>query len=154
MSASFLGSVEGNMLRRRPRTWSSEQDTRLHTAVYRCKEGARRKWADIASAVGDDKDASSCYQRWNRVLDPSIDNSINKPQELLQIGLSVRLCGTHRWNKVGLSLGVRNDSYVRSRWTDVCYFADRMPAHFSLSFPYGTVPHSFSCGKCSRRPGL
>jgi hypothetical protein len=58
--------------RRKPRSWSSEEDIRLLAGIHR---HGLDSWASVAHFVGGGRLRAHCAQRWSRGLDPDIIKS-------------------------------------------------------------------------------
>ena len=86
--------------------WSDAEDTQLHAAVDSTpRDGqGRYRWATIAQQVPG-RNGVQCQERWNQVIDPNIDHSEWRDEEVDRLHALVEQMGT-RWEAVAKALGV------------------------------------------------
>ena len=84
--------------------WSDAEDTQLHAAVDSTpRDGqGRYRWATIAQQVPG-RNGVQCQERWNQVIDPNIDHSEWRDEEVDRLHALVEQMGT-RWEAVAKAL--------------------------------------------------
>ena len=96
--------------RRKMRSWSPYEDTRLLAGIYRYGVD---NWAPISRFVGNGRTRAQCAQRWARGLNPRICKDtwdINEDIRLMQF---VNLFGGRAWTKIAALMGNRSDVQCR-----------------------------------------
>jgi hypothetical protein len=99
--------------KRRPTTWTTQEDNRLLCAIHRF---GRRSWPVIASFVGNNRTRSQCAQRWRRSLDPRLSKNQWTAGEDVQLISLVRRLGGERWTSISQKMGNRSDVQCRYRY--------------------------------------
>lgn len=99
-----------NMARRKMRTWSSYEDTRLLAGIYRYGVD---NWAPISKFVGNGRTRAQCAQRWARGLNPRICKDTWDPKEDMRLLSLVQQFGDKAWTRISASLGNRSDVQCR-----------------------------------------
>ena len=99
--------------RKKPKTWTAEEDQKLTEAVQ--THGAEN-WILVAQCVGGGRTRSQCSQRWLRVINPKLKKLswTNEEDELLI--RAVQAVGTKSWTKVAALVGHRCDVQCRYRY--------------------------------------
>ena len=80
--------------------WSDAEDKQLQAAVDSTPPGYGR-WVAIAQQVG--RTNKQCQQRWNEVLDPTIDHSELSEEEVVRLLALVEQMGT-KWGRIAAEL--------------------------------------------------
>jgi len=96
--------------RRKMRTWSSYEDTRLLAGIY--KYGIDN-WAPISKFIGNGRTRAQCAQRWARGLNPRICKDTWDPNEDMLLIHLVQKFGDRAWTRISSSLGNRSDVQCR-----------------------------------------
>ena len=107
---------DGSKIRRKTRSWNSQEDQRLLFAVH--KHGVEN-WTLVAQFVGGGRTRSMCSQRWIRVLDPRISKSQWTPEEEQKLVKLVGIYGEKSWMRVATELGNRSDVQCRYRYMQI-----------------------------------
>lgn len=108
-SSSRSKSVRGPLNR-----WSQVEDDRLVEAIA---QHGTTNWSVIAASVGS-KTTSSCYQRWHRVVNPTLAKGPFSPDEYRRLTLGLVLHG-EQWAKIADMLPGRTDTQCRARWVQI-----------------------------------
>eukprot|EP00937_MAST-01D_sp_MAST-1D-sp2_P006993 g6993.t1 len=96
------------------RLWSSAEDALLRAAV---KKIGARQWKVIASYVPD-RSHIQCMQRWQKVLEPSLNKGFWSAGEDDQLRAAVALHGSSSWTNVAAMIEGRNCKQCRERWNN------------------------------------
>ena len=99
--------------RKKPKTWTAEEDQKLTEAV---RAHGTENWIVVAQYVGGGRTRSQCSQRWLRVINPKLSKlswSHEEDELLLQ---AVQSVGTRSWTKVAAIVGHRCDVQCRYRY--------------------------------------
>ena len=109
---AFNGEDEENSSssRRKMRTWSTYEDTRLLSGIYRY---GIDNWAPISKFIGNGRTRAQCAQRWARGLNPRICKDTWDPQEDMLLLHLVQKFGDRAWTRISSSLGNRSDVQCR-----------------------------------------
>eukprot|EP00762_Andalucia_godoyi_P007049 ANDGO_07659.mRNA.1 Myb-related protein MYBAS2 len=95
--------------------WSENEDLQLVCAI---QVHGTSNWSIIRNAVGSSKTVASCYQRWNRVINPALSKGPFSIEEYRRLALGVIVEG-EQWAKVAELLPGRTDTQCRARWMQV-----------------------------------
>lgn len=134
-------STNGN--RRKTRSWSPQEDTRLLAGIY--KYGVDN-WTTISTFIGNGRTRAQCCQRWTRGLNPRVSKNLWSYEEDLKLVHLVYLYGDKSWTKIASMMGNRSDVQCRYHYRQV--MRDMPPllkAPFNL--PHSslgqTIPHEY-----------
>lgn len=100
-------------VRRKSRSWTTQEDDRLLAGIFRFGPD---NWTSIARFVGNSRSRSQCSQRWQRGLDPRLSKmqwSITEEAKLLQL---VSTFGDRNWTQIASKMGNRSDVQCRYRY--------------------------------------
>jgi hypothetical protein len=96
--------------RKKPRPWSTLEDTRLLAGIHRF---GIENWSSVAQFVGTSRTRAQCTQRWVRGLDPRISKDQWSAQDEEQLLALVREKGTRMWTQIAAGMGNRSDVQCR-----------------------------------------
>ena len=99
-----------NAPRKKARSWTEEEDTRLLAAIHKFGLDA---WSPVTAFVGSGRTRAQCSQRWFRGLDPRISKVLWTADEEARLIHIVQKYGDHSWTKVANALGNRSDAQCR-----------------------------------------
>ena len=100
----------GSTTRRKMRSWSAYEDTRLLAGIYRYGPD---NWAPICKFVGNGRTRAQCAQRWARGLNPRICKDTWDINEDLRLVHFVTQFGDRAWTKIATLMGNRSDVQCR-----------------------------------------
>lgn len=103
----------GPVKRKKPKTWTAEEDRKLTEAVQ--THGAEN-WILVAQCVGGGRTRSQCSQRWLRVINPKLKKLSWTSEEDELLVRAVQAVGTKSWTKVAALVGHRCDVQCRYRY--------------------------------------
>ncbi|KAH0790832.1 Myb-like DNA-binding domain containing protein [Histomonas meleagridis] len=121
-------------LRKKTRTWTSQEDQRLLAAVARF---GLDNWQAIAQFLGNGRNRAQCSQRWTRGLNPKISKKNWDSTEDAKLINLVKQYGDKAWTKIAGVMGNRSDVQCRYRYKQLTY--DENDQNF--------VPHTISQSK-------
>lgn len=113
---------------RRKLVWSPNEDNRLIAAAIKYNT---TDWNLIASFVGAGRDAIQCIQRWNRQINPYIENSAWTKEEDMKLMSAVQIYGKTSWVSISKLFTGRSDNQCRLRYL-----------HLTRMKKDSTTPHS------------
>jgi hypothetical protein len=106
-------SPEGATSRRKSHPWSSYEDSRLLSGIYRY---GVENWTTISHFVGNGRTRSQCSQRWQRGLDPRLSKDPWTYAEDVCLLRFVQTCGEKAWTRIAAKMGNRSDVQCRYRY--------------------------------------
>ena len=109
-------SGNGNLARKKTRSWTAYEDQRLLAAIHRF---GTDNWLQVAAFVGNGRTRAQCSQRWVRGLDPRIskDRWTKEDEELLE--RLVEQYGKKSWTRVASEMGNRSDVQCRYHYNQM-----------------------------------
>lgn len=137
-SSSACSESNPNGIRRKTRSWSPQEDTRLLAGIY--KYGVDN-WTTISSFIGNGRTRAQCCQRWTRGLNPRVSKNLWSYEEDLKLVQLVYLYGDKSWTKIASMMGNRSDVQCRYHYRQV--MRDMPPL---LKSPFN-LPHSTNFDK-------
>lgn len=115
--------------RRKTRSWTSAEDTRLIAGV--AKFGTDN-WQAVAHFLGSGRNRAQCSQRWIRCLDPRISRKPWTEDEDIRLETLVKTIGDKAWTKVAALLGNRSDVQCRYHYKQII-MAKNLPFEKQMS---------------------
>ncbi|KAH0792772.1 Myb-like DNA-binding domain containing protein [Histomonas meleagridis] len=103
-------SLSASQTRRKMKTWSSYEDTRLLGGIYRY---GIDNWAPISTFVGNGRTRAQCAQRWTRGLNPRICKDTWDSMEDMKLLQLVHQFGDKAWTRISMLMGNRSDVQCR-----------------------------------------
>lgn len=95
--------------------WTKEEDNKLSIAI---KTFGDCNWQLIAAEMKG-RTGQQCLQRWAKSINPAIDRSKWKPEEIEILKRAVQLYGQGNWTKVQRLLPGRTDMQCRERYCNI-----------------------------------
>lgn len=103
----------GQPFRRKTRTWTNGEDTRLIAGVLRY---GTDNWQLVSRFLGGGRNRAQCSQRWSRCISPKISKKPWSPFEDQKLRDLVSVYGKKCWMNIARMMGNRSDVQVRYRW--------------------------------------
>jgi hypothetical protein len=119
--------------RRRVRSWTKEEDTRLLAGIHRF---GLERWVVVAQFVGSGRGRSECAQRWLRVLDPKICRGPWTKADEDRLCRLVKQFGEHSWMRVAQEMGNHADVQCRYHFFQM----QRRPVYQDSNTPASSGP--------------
>ncbi|OHT04969.1 Myb-like DNA-binding domain containing protein [Tritrichomonas foetus] len=105
-----------NNPRRKTRSWTPQEDTRLLAGIYRY---GIDNWTTISVFIGNGRTRAQCCQRWTRGLNPRISKNLWSYEEDLRLVQLVNTYGDKSWTKIASMMGNRSDVQCRYHYHQV-----------------------------------
>ena len=115
-SADADDGDESSANRKKTRSWTAQEDTRLLAGIYRF--GADN-WTTISLYIGNGRTRAQCCQRWTRGLNPRISKNLWSYEEDLKLVQLVNTYGDKSWTKIASMMGNRSDVQCRYHYHQV-----------------------------------
>lgn len=103
------------MSRSKRQKWSKAEDALLTRAV---RMGGAKHWNSIAGFFQGSRNVVQCYQRWTRVLDPTLVKSHWTEEEDDALTRVIRRLGVGNWSVVASYVPGRIGKQCRERWVN------------------------------------
>jgi hypothetical protein len=124
-------------IRKKNKSWSEHEDTRLLAGVHKFGLEA---WGSIARFVGNNRVKTQCCQRWSRGLDPRLKRSAwtsEEDEKLLQL---VQRFDNKSWTRIAMEFPDRCDVQCRYRFHQLCHGVAKVESETEEPSPKMRLP--------------